>query len=348
MKDFFTELLQSRYINSFIILLLFLLVAKFLDIFIHKVLKRLAKHTKFTIDDEILNILHRPVFYTIILFGVLKSVSILTSDSQTLYYARGISYTALSILWGVSISRIIDVILKNIIKEKADLSGVLNDFVLLLENISKVVLVIIVLMIILSAWEISITPLIASAGIAGAAVAFAAKDTIANFFGGLSIIVDKPYKKGDYIILENGERGEVVDIGIRSSRLKTRDDIQITIPNSYMANTKIVNESAPVPNFRVRLPIGVSYDSDLERVEDILMKITQAAENVIHEPVPRIRYRRFGDSAVELELLCWIDFPENRGRTLHNLIKTIHKVFKEEKVLIPFPQRHVHLVKKTE
>ncbi len=336
-------LTKSQYLNALLILLFFTIFAKAVDIFVVKIMKKLAVRTKWELDDTMINILHRPVFYTILFLGISATISYLSPPQQVIFYTRGALYTLLAVIWGISTSRITHAVLENVAHKKMDVTGLKKDIIPLVENIIKIIVITGVLFVIFSAWEINITPIMASAGIAGAAVAFAAKDTIANFFGGLSVFIDKPYKIGDYIILESGERGEVVDIGIRSSRIKTRDDILITIPNSFMANSKIVNESAPIQNFRVRLPIGISYDSDLDRAEEVLLNVTEDTAHVIREPSPRVRYRRFGNSAIELELLCWIDLPENKGRTLHQLIKNIHKKFRSEDITIPFPQRDVHI-----
>ena len=117
----------------------------------------------------------------------------------------------------------------------------------------------------------NVTPLLASAGIVTAAVALASKDTLANFFGGVSIFVDRPYRLRDYIILESGERGEVVNIGIRSTRILTRDDVLITVPNAVLANSKIINQSGQVPRYRIRAKVGVGYGSDVDKVEEVLL-----------------------------------------------------------------------------
>ncbi len=337
------DITESIYFNAFLLFVSFILIAKLVDIIIVKIVRRLVTRTKWQLDDTILTIFHKPIFYSILIIGMFISVTYLNPPAQVKYYLKGIFYTLLSVIWGVSISKTFNVILENVARKEIDVTGLKKDIIPLLENVMKVIIVVGVLFVIFSAWKINITPLMASAGIAGAAVAFAAKDTIANFFGGLSIFIDKPYKIGDYVILESGERGEVVNIGIRSSRIKTRDDILITIPNSYMANSKIVNESAPIQNFRVRLPVGISYESNLEQAEEVLLRIAEGTEHVIKEPSPRVRYRRFGDSAIELELLCWIDRPVNKGRTLHQLIKNIHRGFKSENIVIPFPQRDIHL-----
>ena len=189
----------------------------------------------------------------------------------------------------------------------------------------------------------SLTAVFASAGIVGLGVALAARETLANFFGGVSIFLDRPFKSGDFIVLDSGERGQVVDVGLRSTRLLTRDDIQISIPNSLMTNTKIINESAPRPHFRVRIKVGVAYGTNVDRVEEILLSVTFKNSMVVLTPAPRVRFRKFGDSALDFELLCWARRPEDRGRLVHELSIQIYKAFDEAGIQIPFPQRDVHL-----
>jgi len=254
-------------------------------------------------------------------------------------------YSILTVLWCVTIIRISNSEIEYGIRRVSDVTGLSNDIIPLVENISKIAIIIAGLMVILSLWKANITPLIASAGIAGAAVAFAAKDTIANFFGGISVFVDKPFIIGDYIVLDKGERGEVVAIGVRSTRIKTRDDIQITIPNSLIANSKIINESAPEPNFRVRIPVSVAYGSDIELLDKILLDIAAGNENVLSAPAPSVRFREFGESSLNIELLCWAKEPAIRGLIVHQLNCTIYKKFNEAGIKIPFPQRDLHLYK---
>ncbi len=190
---------------------------------------------------------------------------------------------------------------------------------------------------------LSVTAVFASAGIAGLAIAMAARETLANFFGGISILLDKPFTTGDYIILDSGERGEVVDIGLRSTRMLTRDEILICIPNSVITNVKIVNESAPAPRFRVRIKIGVAYGSDIEQVENILMELANRNELAAKNPAPRVRFRAFGDSSLDFELLCWARRPEEKGRLIHSLNIEIYNGLNDAGIEIPFPQRDVHL-----
>ena len=185
--------------------------------------------------------------------------------------------------------------------------------------------------------------LVTGLGIGGIAVALAGREALSNLIGTIMIILDRPFKVGDYIDLSDGERGAVAEVGFRSTRIRTRDDILISIPNSVMANSKMINESAPVPLSRIRVKLGVAYGSDLKKVEEILLSVAHQIETVVPAPAPRIRFRRFGDSALEFELLCWIDLPELRGRTIHQLNWAIHEEFRKQGIEMPFPQRDVHI-----
>jgi small-conductance mechanosensitive channel len=197
---------------------------------------------------------------------------------------------------------------------------------------------------VLMVWGIDPTAWLASAGVLGIAVGFAAKDTLANLFGGFFIVADAPYKLGDFIILDSGERGRVTHVGIRSTRLLTRYDIEITIPNLLMANAKIINESGgPWKKERVRIKIGAAYGSDADQVCDVLLAVAREHEHICTQPEPRVRLRGFGDSSLDFELLCWIDEPVLRGRHSHELNMAVYKAFARAQIEIPYPKRDVYL-----
>lgn len=332
------ELTATPVIDAAIIVAAAIVAAVIADLFVTRVLARLVRTTSSEVDDRIVALLRRPVFLSVLLFGGSMALKVL--EAHSVFFR--LFQTFFALVWIVAFLRISLV-----------LSGALPTLVsgdsragqhlgTLVKNLTAVVLLSLGVMAVLSIWQVSITPLLASAGIVGAAVAFASKDTIANFLGGISILVDRPYSVGNYIILDGGERGEVVDIGLRSTRIKTRDDVLVTVPNSVMANSKIVNESAPITRFRIRIPVGVAYGTDIHQVEELLLNIAKDSTGVENEPAPRVRFRTFGDSALAFELLCWVDDPMNKGRIRHDLNKEIYETFNRENIVIPFPQRDVH------
>jgi len=339
----FQMLDENLALKQIVIVALYALFAKIVDLIIDKVIKRLTSWTSFATDDYLVSILHRPVCGTIFLLGVLHALVLRTMNPPWQTVLPAGTKTLILLIWLIAMVRMFNRLAEqNLVKALAR-GKIGKDLFLLLKNIVRVVMIVAALLWLLSIWKIDLTPLFASAGIAGIALALAAKDTLANFFGGISIFADNTFKVGDYIVIDSGERGEVVEIGIRSTRIKTRDDILITIPNSILANTKIINESAPVPRVRIRVPLGVAYGSDVEEVEGVLLAVAAANVNVAPDPAPRVRMRRFGDSSVDLELLCWVEDPSLRGLEIHNLLKAVYKAFADKGITIPFPQRDVHL-----
>ncbi|MDX1776197.1 MAG: mechanosensitive ion channel family protein [Desulfobulbales bacterium] len=341
----FVDLQGNVLLHRLIIILVYALLAKAVDIFIGRVLSRIVAKTKITFDDKLINYLHTPISLTVFGFGVLHALTIgRLNDPWQLVLPQTVK-SILLVLWLIAAIRIFNWIVEHYMASARRKDKIGKDFFLLLKNVLRVVVVVAGLIWLLAIWKINLTPLFASAGIAGIAVALAAKDTLANFFGGISIFMDNTYKVGEYIILESGERGEVVEIGIRSTRIKTRDDVIVTIPNSIMANSKIINESAPIPRFRIRVPVGVAYGTDIEKVEAVLLGVADANSNIEKYPEPRVRVRVFADSSVNFELLCWVKDPRDKGLEVHNLLKEIYKVFAEQSITIPFPQRDVHISK---
>jgi small-conductance mechanosensitive channel len=342
--DQFAILNEVILLKRLAIILIYAILAKGVDIFINRVLKSLATKTKITFDDKLINFLHVPIYWSVFWLGVLHALSIKPLQEPWGIILPQIAQSIILIIWLIAMIRVFNWVVEHSMSQAHERGKIGKDLFMLLKNVLRVIVIIAGLLWVLAIWQINLTPLFASAGIAGIAVALAAKDTLANFFGGVSIFMDNAYKVGEYIILESGERGEVVEIGIRSTRVKTRDDVIITIPNSIMANSKIINESAPIPRFRIRVPVGVAYGSDLDKVENILLAVTDANEHIEKNPEPRVRLRTFADSSVNFELLCWVKDPRDKGLQTHHLLKAAYSAFDEQGITIPFPQRDVHII----
>ena len=250
------------------------------------------------------------------------------------------------VVWSVAIVKLLDTIWQNIAKTHPDDKEVQNHLIPFLKATSKIVIVLIITALSLNDWNVNLAPLLASAGVAGVAIAFAAKDIVANFFGGISIFFDKPYKVGDFVIIDEKYRGEVIQIGMRSTKIKTRDEILITIPNSVMTTNAVINETGLDPVLRLRIPVQVSYRSNLASVEQIILEVIGKHKSVLKEPPIKVRYRGFEESGVGLEALANIDEPANRGLIVHELIKAIHSEFGKQGVEVPYPRRDVFVINK--
>ncbi len=305
-----------------------------------RALNFLIRKYQWGFGERLIVLITRPIWITVILVALHKALPLLIDmRSETGFVLEALVDSSLVLMWAVAFSRVLRIVTR---KEFATKSYS-HEAIQFLGNLGIALVVVNAGFMLLTVWNVDITPLLASAGIVGLAVALAAKDTLANFFGGVNLFIDRPFKKGDYIVLGTGERGAIVEIGLRSTRLITRDDMMICIPNSVIANSKIVNESAPEPHHRVRIKVGVAYGSNLDEVEKALLDIAINEKMVASDPEPRVRFRSFGDSALEFELLCWARRAGDRGFMQHKLNKAIYNLFNTKGIVFPFPQRDVHI-----
>lgn len=329
-------------VGALVVALAFFVLAVVVRVVVFRSLKRLAGLSATLIDDRLLQNLGKPVFTTILFIGL----TFATNAAMLPIGTSVIVNLLLSVIvasWMRAILRISDSLL--------DTLGNHEHFTLieartmpLFDLTTKLLTILIGSYVLLLIWGINPVGWLASAGIVGIAVGFAAKDTLANLFSGFFIVADAPYKIGDYINLDSGERGKVSAIGLRSTRLLTRDDVEITIPNGVIANAKIINESGgPHLKIRTAVPVGVAYGSDVDGVMRILEGIGLDHPQTCAQPAPRARMRGFGASSLDFDLLIWIDHPEQRGMIKHELLMEIYKAFGREGIEIPYSKHDVYI-----
>jgi len=330
-------------LQALLVILLFLVLAAVSDRLISGIIARIVSRTETDLDDRLLRILHKPIFVSVALFGLVAAVGILDLSPWWLLTTTSVVQTILVLIWLIFGLRFSKLLLGTMGTDDR-FEFVQQTTEPLLRNAGAVVLVLAGAYAILNAWEIDVTALVASAGILGLALSFAAKDTLANLFAGIAILADRPYQIGHYIILDSGERGEVTHIGLRSTRLLTRDHVEVSIPNSVMGNAKIVNEASGIPrSYRIRVAVGVAYGSDIDKVMEVLLDVGVSHPKARKTPEARVRFRRFGDSSLDFELLCWIEDSAARGLVVHELNCEVYRRFAEAGISIPFPQRDLYI-----
>jgi len=306
-------------------------IGRLLKLVIGRSMMKVASKTATKADDHLIEYLTKPlVLTTVTLALMLAALSLLA--------------TVLLFSWLRASLRAARIVLELIANNRHRFEVVQERTIPVFSMAFKILLVGFAAYIFMLIWGINPTAWLASAGVIGIAVGFAARDTLANLFSGISIVADAPYKMGDFIVLDTGERGEVTHLGMRSTRLLTRDDVEITIPNAVIANAKIINESGgPWVKHRIRVPVGVAYGSDVDQVCSVLEETANAHPKVVKQPSPRVRMRAFGASSLDFELLAWIDHPQFRGLVRHDLLRNIYKAFKQNGIEIPFPQTDIHV-----
>jgi MscS family membrane protein len=334
----------NTYLQAAIIAVAFIIVGKIADWIISGIIGRFARKSSNEFDDQIVELVHRPIFMSFVLLGLSLGTRRIGLPEASTFITIGILKTIAIFVWYNTLMNLMSLVVRAFSRTK-DRKIVQTGMLSLLHNVMKVVVVALTVYFLFLAWNINVTAWLASAGIVGLALSFAAKDTLSNLFAGVSIVMDAPYKAGDFIILDTGERGVVTDIGLRSTRILTRDDVEITVPNGIIGNGKIINEAGgPTAQHRIRVAVGVAYGSDIDEVIEVLASVASGHPDVLTNPEPRVRFRLFGESSLNFELLGWIARPVDRGRVTHELNCAVYKALNKHDIKIPFPQRDLHVI----
>ena len=223
----------------------------------------------------------------------------------------------------------------------------------LLDKFAGVAIYLIAIILALDILGINVMPFVAGAGVLGVAVGFAAKDTLSNLIAGVLLIIDRPFEVGDRIEVWNAPLGsatwgDVIDVGLRATKIKTTDNIIIIIPNNEILLRDIINYTIMSSNIRVRVNIGVAYDADIEKAKGLITNVAASLDWVIKEPAPKVVVRNFGASSVDLQLRVWIKDARKRMDTISHITDKVKSAFDEAGIEIPFPRRDITIIHKEE
>lgn len=219
----------------------------------------------------------------------------------------------------------------------------------LFTNLTKALVVIVGILVTLQYLGISITPMLTALGVGGIAVALALQDTLSNIFAGIHILISQQIKPGDYIQLDSGQEGFVNDISWRTTSMRTITNNMVLVPNAKLAGAIVTNFELPGHEMALRINVGVSYASDLEQVERIVMdtarQLMQDHPGGVTEHEPVVRFQQFSDSSIDFSvILRTTSFPDQHGLK-HEFIKRLHRRFQDENIEIPFPIRSIYIKK---
>ena len=330
--------------RALVIFIAALLVAFIVRFAFRQLVHRLAKSTDTDVDDRIAEILKGPLFWSFVFAGFWLAEIPLELHDTIDKTIKGVMLTLIIAMWTIALLRASKVVLEALSRNVDRFRWIQPKTVPLLDMVAKFLVVGTCIYFICVAWNVPLTSWLASAGIIGIAVGFAAKDTLANLFSGVFILADAPYKVGDFVVLDGGLRGEVREIGIRSTRILTRDDVEVTVPNAVIGNARIINETGgPYDKMRVRVKVAVAYGSDVDQVRDVLLGCVADAPHLVADPAPRVRFRAFGDSGLDFELLAWIEKPLYRGRVLDDLNRRVYMAFDAAGIEIPYSKQDVYV-----
>ncbi len=341
------EPFNERWMTFIITILIWAGIAGLVIGIIDPSIKSLAKKSKNELDDIVWNIIRLPLFVIIVFYGFINSLIILGLPHE---YMDPVSlvYSILVVLILTWLAyRIFSGILTYYgqtvaLKTQTNLDDVL---VPVIKKIGGILIFVIGIATLVSLFGIDITAFLAGMGVLGIAIAFAAQESLSNFFSGMFLLLDRPFVEGDLIEV-NGKRCRIEKIGLRSTTLYHRSAHKtLVVPNNQLARETIVNIVEPDLEYRLSLTIGVDYDSDIDKVKEVMVGAANSHAHVLQEEgkTAYARVEEFEDSAIVMKMKLWIDNADKRNRYAGQIRELISKAFKREGIVIPFPSRDVYM-----
>lgn len=309
-----------------------------------------------TLDDRLVDAGSGPVRWTIYTLGLQLALTSLKVNIPAfqLPVGYGVQFavvervtTALTVL---SVTALVNSLVKAAldwwIHEMAARSGATWDRELLpmLKRVASALIYFVGISLIFDVFGYPITALITTAGVASAAIALASQETLSNMLGGLVLLVDRPFRVGDVIQLTDGKSGEVVEIGMRSTRIRQFDGHALVVPNKDMANSRVVNLALPTPRAAIRQTIGVAYGTDIAQAKQVLLDVMRSHPEVLEDPAPGVSFTTFNAYSLDLFMSCWVESYRDQFRITDELNMRILAAFREQGIEIPYPRQDIAVI----
>jgi small-conductance mechanosensitive channel len=309
-----------------------------------RILRKWADRTATKIDDIVIDSCSTPSLYWCIAIGLYAGVVTSEMPAKYVFYLSNVIYVILILSVTFAAANLAGRIFRNYIQN----SNLPIPTTGLAYGLFKGIIIIIGFLIVLNVLGVSITPLITALGVGGLAVALALQDTLANLFSGIHVLMERSIRVGDFIKLETGQEGYVDDITWRTTRIRMLPNNMVVIPNSKLAQSIVTNYYLPEKRMSLLIPVGVSYSSDPETVERILVEEAKEAvgeiPGLLGDPEPFVRFiPGFGDSSLDFTLICQVQEFVDQYYAQHELRKRIFRRFRKEGIDIPFPHRTVYI-----
>lgn len=330
------SILQNEYVVAILILLAFILLARIVVFVTKKFVFRLATKTKTDLDDKVLEIITPQVYSLLILVGTYLGLRALTILDPYVVIVNGFFFTLTVLMITFALSRVAKVILLHILHVKKKFEKAPQ----LIIRIINVIIYALAILVILDHFNISITPIMATLGVGAVAVGLALQGTLSNLFAGMRVISDRKVNIGNYIEMDGGISGYVEDISWSTTTIHTLANTIIVIPNSKIADSIVTNYSMPQDETSVVVQCGVSYKSNLKKVEKTTLEVAEKIQKTVRGAVksfkPSMGYNSFGDSNIKFSIVLRAEKIVDKYLITHEFIKALKERFDKEKIDISF------------
>jgi len=311
-------------------------------------MRRWAAETATSMDDRILAAVGHPLFYIILVYGLDYAVSRLPFDNRLVQALRGLIFIVGIVVVTIIVYRVFMAFIDwygEKLRKKRSTANLVREFIPLIKRVTSILIFTLAVIVILKHFNYNAWSLLTAMGVGSLAIGLAAKETLTNMISGFSIMIDRPFHPGDRIELASGEIGDVQQIGLRSTRIKTFDNTILVVPNTALVNASLVNYCYPDFKVKVRIKVGVAYGSDIEKAKRIMLEITKEVPTILQDPPPSVYFTEFGDFSLNLLMIFWVVEYTEILAAKDRVNSMIHERFAEEGIEIPFPIQTVFLKK---
>jgi small-conductance mechanosensitive channel len=352
-QDFFLYLGENdtiltwtrEFILAILIVVLFWGLSRLLRYLFIKWVPRIARFTRTDLDDRVLLRVTPPIELLTITTGLYLAVNSFPIHDRAKLIIAGVVFIVCVLIFVNIAYRMADEFLTWYAGRVEERTGtkIGTQIFPLIRKVVTIVLFCAALIVVLRHFGYDALSLLAALGLGSLAIGLAAKDTLANMISGFTLMIDRPFRIGDRIQLASGKTGDVVDIGLRSTKLKTVDNALLIIPNSELCNSTVLNMAFPNSHTSGRVSIGVAYGSDVEKVKNLLTEIALENPEVLKEPSPEAFFLSFGESALNMVLVFWVTDYTKISKVTDQINIQLVTAFTNNDILIPYPTRKVLL-----
>lgn len=344
-SDGFLRLWAKELLDALLIFGFFWLLAELTGKLLNKWGIRLTTITRSELDDRLLGRVIPCINRLLVMLGLYLAIRSLPLNEKLLTVVTGVLFISLVVIIFNLVYQVINELIRWYLASRKDGSDV--DFSRHMQPMAEKIVMLFLsgaaLIVVLKHFNYDIFSLVTALGIGSLAIGMAAKDTLAHMISGFTLMLDRPFQIGDRIRLTNGQTGDVLDIGLRSTRIKALDGPVLIIPNSDLCNSTLVNLVRPEPFMQGRVSVGVGYGSDVSHVKELMLSLAINNTEVLSEPAPVVFFTAFGEFALNMQLLFWVKDPTRIGAVTDQLNCSILSCFRDNGVEIPFPVRTVRV-----
>jgi small-conductance mechanosensitive channel len=319
------------------------LAARALSLLFAKVFSRVAARTATTVDDQLILAWKRPLTYLLFLIGAYAAAHRLPVDANVLRYVDGVLFTAAVFLTALAVTRGFALLVEwYLAKSRAAGSNALaTEFAPLFSKLGRVFITLVAVTILLQHLGVNVASLVVSLGVGSLAVGLAAQDTLANMFGGFTLMLDRPFRVGDRVQLASGEVGDVETIGMRATRIRTTDETLLIVPNSVLVKERLVNLTQPTRAVSTRIELSVPFAGDLDLVKRLVAEAVVASPRVESDREPAVLLSRFGDHSVDLAVAFRVRDYLEQGIARSEILEDIHRRLRGHGIEQPVTARRI-------